>query len=261
VKYMVQTWEPGFAQRAEYESFIGSPEHMRRMRHHQSALRDIVTARGLAGKAKFIVVSIGMGPPDEAVTLRQRSGNLAATDGPFAETKEALAGFDLIEFDSPGDALEFSKREHSPHDHVTVIRPLQELWWVYNTSAGGGAKIFMLTMFGHGDGASAPQHDRIALNVQRIGGEYSWQRGVVGGKSIVWSGGWLAPPSETAAYLTSASGSESAAEDPYAAARGFILIASESIDDAATWARKIAGAIDDAVEVRSINGFFWVSHD
>ena len=35
--------------------------------------------------------------PETAVTIRLRNGKLAATDGPFAETKEHLGGFFLIE--------------------------------------------------------------------------------------------------------------------------------------------------------------------
>lgn len=35
--------------------------------------------------------------PDTARTVRVRSGNVSATDGPFAETKEHLAGFILIQ--------------------------------------------------------------------------------------------------------------------------------------------------------------------
>jgi hypothetical protein len=36
-------------------------------------------------------------PVERAVTVRMRGGKMSATDGPFAETKEHLAGFVLIE--------------------------------------------------------------------------------------------------------------------------------------------------------------------
>jgi len=35
--------------------------------------------------------------PDQAMTVRVRDGKMSATDGPFMETKEVLAGFILIE--------------------------------------------------------------------------------------------------------------------------------------------------------------------
>ncbi len=43
--------------------------------------------------------------PDTARTVRARGGVTRVTDGPFAETKEVLAGFNLIEADSIEDAV------------------------------------------------------------------------------------------------------------------------------------------------------------
>ena len=42
--------------------------------------------------------------PDEATTFRVRDGQLIATDGPFAETKELIVGFDLLDCDSLDEA-------------------------------------------------------------------------------------------------------------------------------------------------------------
>lgn len=43
--------------------------------------------------------------PSEAATVRVRKGRLAATDGPFAETKEHLSGFIIIEARDLNDAI------------------------------------------------------------------------------------------------------------------------------------------------------------
>ena len=43
--------------------------------------------------------------PEQARTVRVREGAARVTDGPFAETKEVLAGFNLIEADSMEDAV------------------------------------------------------------------------------------------------------------------------------------------------------------
>lgn len=43
--------------------------------------------------------------PEQARTVRVRAGTSRVTDGPFAETKEVLAGFNLIEADSIEDAV------------------------------------------------------------------------------------------------------------------------------------------------------------
>ncbi|MBB4190505.1 hypothetical protein GGE45_000889 [Rhizobium aethiopicum] len=42
--------------------------------------------------------------PEQAVTLRVRNGSVAATDGPFAETKEHLGGFVVIEAKNMAEA-------------------------------------------------------------------------------------------------------------------------------------------------------------
>jgi ketosteroid isomerase-like protein len=44
--------------------------------------------------------------PADAVTVRVRGGEVLRTDGPFAETKEYVAGFDILECDSMEEAIE-----------------------------------------------------------------------------------------------------------------------------------------------------------
>jgi hypothetical protein len=49
-------------------------------------------------------------PPDTATTVRSENGETLTTDGPFAETKEWLAGYYKIEVESLDDALEWAAR-------------------------------------------------------------------------------------------------------------------------------------------------------
>ena len=44
-------------------------------------------------------------PPGEAVTVSLRHGEVLVTDGPFSETKEWIAGFDILDCDSLGEAI------------------------------------------------------------------------------------------------------------------------------------------------------------
>ncbi|MFD6286127.1 nuclear transport factor 2 family protein [Streptomyces sp. NPDC060205] len=44
-------------------------------------------------------------PPADAVTVRVREGEVLRTDGPFAETKEYVAGYDILECDSLEEAV------------------------------------------------------------------------------------------------------------------------------------------------------------
>jgi len=49
-------------------------------------------------------------PSDEATTVRVRDGETLLSDGPFAETKEEIVGFDLIECADLDEALEVARR-------------------------------------------------------------------------------------------------------------------------------------------------------
>ena len=64
---------------------------------------------------------------DTATTVQVRNGERITTDGPFAETKEILGGFYLIEADNLDAALEWaSKIPSAPYGSVEV-RPIMEI--------------------------------------------------------------------------------------------------------------------------------------
>lgn len=60
--------------------------------------------RDLAESGHMIVAQ-ALQPPKSAVTVRVRGGEMSVTDGPFAETKEALGGFILIEAKDLNEAI------------------------------------------------------------------------------------------------------------------------------------------------------------
>ncbi len=49
-------------------------------------------------------------PPAEATSVRVRGGEVLVSDGPFTETKEAIAGFDLLECASLGQAIQVAAK-------------------------------------------------------------------------------------------------------------------------------------------------------
>jgi hypothetical protein len=66
-------------------------------------------------------------PANTARSVRVKNGERLVTDGPFAETKEVLGGFYLIDADSQADAEEIAARIPSARMGGTVeIRPLVE---------------------------------------------------------------------------------------------------------------------------------------
>ena len=65
-------------------------------------------------------------PTPTATTVRVRDGKTLSTDGPFAETKEQLGGYYLIECDNLDQAIEAAARIPSSPMGSTEIRPIQE---------------------------------------------------------------------------------------------------------------------------------------
>lgn len=63
-------------------------------------------------------------PTETATTVRVRNGETLLTDGPFAETKEQLGGYYLIEASSLDDAVEVASRIPSAKDGCVEVRPI-----------------------------------------------------------------------------------------------------------------------------------------
>ena len=66
-------------------------------------------------------------PVETAKTVRIRNGRTMITDGPFAETKEQLAGFYLIDADSHEAALEIAAKIPPAREGSVEVRPVREL--------------------------------------------------------------------------------------------------------------------------------------
>jgi len=65
-------------------------------------------------------------PVQTATTIRSRNGKLSTTDGPFAETKEQLGGYYLIEARDLNDALQVAQKIPSVRTGSIEVRPIQE---------------------------------------------------------------------------------------------------------------------------------------
>ncbi len=65
-------------------------------------------------------------PHVEARTVRVRDGRPLVSDGPYAETKEVIAGYALIECDTPEEALEVAARHPVASYGAVEVRPLLE---------------------------------------------------------------------------------------------------------------------------------------
>jgi hypothetical protein len=66
-------------------------------------------------------------PVNTATTVRVRNGRTTVTDGPFAETKEQLAGFYLIEARDLNDAIQVAAKIPPAREGSVEVRPVREL--------------------------------------------------------------------------------------------------------------------------------------
>ena len=97
--------------RDEFDGFV---------REH-SALDDELKSTG-----QFVNAN-ALQPAHTATTVRVRQGKISVTDGPFAETKEQLTGFYLVEARDLNEAIQIAARVPSARVGSVEVRPVWEL--------------------------------------------------------------------------------------------------------------------------------------
>jgi hypothetical protein len=78
-------------------------------------------------KAGHFLVAHALQPVEAATTIRVRSGKLSTTDGPFAETKEQLGGFILIEARDLNEAIQVAAKIPMARHGSIEVRPIREI--------------------------------------------------------------------------------------------------------------------------------------
>lgn len=76
---------------------------------------------------RLLVAAEALQPTQTARTVRVRNGQTWVTDGPFAETKEQLAGFYLIDADNLDEAIETASKIPPARTGSVEVRPVREL--------------------------------------------------------------------------------------------------------------------------------------
>jgi hypothetical protein len=77
-------------------------------------------------KAGVSVASEALQPTSSATTVRVRNGQRLLTDGPFAETKEQLGGFYLVECDTLDEAIDWAAKIPSSRTGSIEVRPVMK---------------------------------------------------------------------------------------------------------------------------------------
>ena len=75
-------------------------------------------------KSGQYVAGDALQPTQTATTVRVRNGKISTTDGPFAETKEQLGGYYLINAKDLNDAIQVASRIPSARVGSIEVRPI-----------------------------------------------------------------------------------------------------------------------------------------
>jgi hypothetical protein len=78
-------------------------------------------------KSGHHIAAEALQPVHTATTVRVRNGQVSVTDGPFAETKEQLAGFYLIEAKDLNEAIQLASKIPPARVGSIEVRPTREL--------------------------------------------------------------------------------------------------------------------------------------
>ena len=74
-----------------------------------------------------LVAAEALEPIATAATVRVRNGKVSVTDGPFAETKEQLAGFYLLDARDLNEAIQMAAKIPPAREGSVEVRPVREL--------------------------------------------------------------------------------------------------------------------------------------
>lgn len=98
-----------------------SADHMKRLYRQVDELNDEIKASGAW------VFAGGLHPASTATVVRQQGGDVLVTDGPFAEAKEQLGGFWVIEAADLDAALAWAKKATLACEGPVEVRPFQDM--------------------------------------------------------------------------------------------------------------------------------------
>ena len=85
------------------------------------------TFLGEIGQSGVVVSGAGLHGPHTATTLRVRDGKRDVQDGPFADTKEALGGYFVIEVPNLEAALDWAAKAPSAQYASVEVRPVMPM--------------------------------------------------------------------------------------------------------------------------------------
>jgi hypothetical protein len=112
-KYLISVWHDD-----TYEVDFSTPEAQRRV-------AQVGEFNDELQKAGAWVFATGLHPASSATVVRSSAGQVSMTDGPYAETKEQMGGFWVIEASDLDAALEWAGKAAAASGEAVEVRPAE----------------------------------------------------------------------------------------------------------------------------------------
>ena len=125
-QYLLSTWS------VEDES-PGEPPTPEQMQEFMQRVIDLEADMDSSGTFLF---GGGLHGPDAATVVRATEGDAIVTDGPFAESKEHIAGFYVIDADDLDEALDWANKVSAAIGRPIEVRPFRATGRVADQMAG-----------------------------------------------------------------------------------------------------------------------------
>jgi len=78
-------------------------------------------------KAGVLLALDGLRPPSTGARISYTDGKATVTDGPFAEAKEVIGGYWIIQVRSREEAIEWARRAPMGNNEIIEVRQIQEM--------------------------------------------------------------------------------------------------------------------------------------
>lgn len=112
-QYLISVWHDD-----TYETDFSTPDAQRRAAQAGAFNEELM-------KAGAWVFAAGLQPASSATVVRSSEGEVSMTDGPYAETKEQMGGFWVIEAPDLDAALEWAGKAAAASGETVELRPAQ----------------------------------------------------------------------------------------------------------------------------------------
>jgi hypothetical protein len=234
------------------------PEELERLMDEYTALSREWMEKGL------MLSGDGLDPSSAATTVRVQGGERIVADGPFAESKEQLGGFYVLDCGSIDEALELAARIPAARRGSVEVRP------VMNYEAMGAetpvwrsdfrGKKYMLALWGDESAWESWSPEQLQQEMGRWE-EYDREASAAG----VLLGGEGLEPSKTAKTVRVRDGERIVTDGPFAETKeqlgGFYLLDCKDLDEAIEWAAKVPVPDGEPVEIRPVMDYSGTSYE